>query len=119
MLSATQSLAGWTERTRSYSLNAMLGDALEFMKDGINTNNPGYRQFIRLGDVPHIGKAKKTEDIANVLAAVAAGWALGLTQEVIVTGIKTFGLELPDPAALLPQRAKKSPVAGKPATARQ
>jgi hypothetical protein len=30
-----------------------------------------------------------------VLAAVAAGWALGLSQEVLTTGIKTFGLELP------------------------
>jgi cyanophycin synthetase len=65
----------------------------------------------RLGDVPVIGKQKDPATIANVLAAVAAGWALGLTQEVIGTGVKTFGLELPDPAALLPQRAGKSPAA--------
>ena len=62
----------------------------------------------RLGDVPAIGKARKPETVANVLAAVAAGWALGLTQDVIVTGIKTYGLELADPFALLPRRARKS-----------
>jgi len=64
-------------------------------------------RLCRLGDIPAIGKAKRPETIANVLAAVAAGWALGLTQDVIVTGIKTFGLELADPFALLPKRARK------------
>ncbi len=64
-------------------------------------------RLCRLGDVPTIGKEKRPADIANVLAAVAAGWALGLTQEVIKTGLKTFGLELPDPAALLPLSNKK------------
>ncbi len=65
-------------------------------------------RLCRLGDVPAIGKAKRPETIANVLAAVAAGWALGLTQDVIVTGIRTYGLELADPFALLPRRARKS-----------
>jgi cyanophycin synthetase len=65
-------------------------------------------RLCRLGDVPAIGKAKKPETIANVLAAVAAGWALGLSQDVIVTGIKTYGLELADPFALLPRRTRKS-----------
>lgn len=65
-------------------------------------------RLCRLGDVPLIGKAKKPENIANVLAAVAAGWALGLSQDVIVTGIKTYGLELADPFALLPRRTRKS-----------
>src|SRR6185369_2052119 len=50
-LSSVQRSAGWTARVRSVSMNAMLGDAGEFMVDGINTNNPGYRQFERLGDV--------------------------------------------------------------------
>ncbi|NHC07297.1 cyanophycin synthetase [Azonexus fungiphilus] len=68
-------------------------------------------RLCRLGDVPAIGKAKRPETIANVLAAVAAGWALGLTQDVIVTGIRTYGLELADPFALLPRRARK-PAAG-------
>ena len=65
-------------------------------------------RLCRLGDSPVIGKQKSPDTIANVLAAVATGWALGLTQEVITTGIKTFGLELPDPAALLPQRTRKA-----------
>jgi len=41
--------------------------------------------------------------------AAGAGWALGLTKEVIGTAVKTFGLELPDPAALLPHGARRSP----------
>jgi len=61
----------------------------------------------RLGDVPAIGKQKDPATIANVLAAVAAGWALGVTYDAISTGIKTYGLELPDPSALLAQLAKK------------
>lgn len=72
----------------------------------LRTGNDEVR-LCRLGDVPAIGKAKKPEDIANVLAAVAAGWALGLTQEVITTGVKTFGLDLPEPEVLLPIQAKK------------
>ena len=65
-------------------------------------------RLCRLGDVPAIGKARKAETIANVLAGTAAGWALGLTQDVIITGIKTFGLDLADPFALLPRRTRKS-----------
>ena len=64
-------------------------------------------RLCRLGDVPAIGKGKKAEDIANVLAAVATGWALGLTQEVMATGVKTFGLDTPEPVDLLPIQAKK------------
>jgi prepilin-type N-terminal cleavage/methylation domain-containing protein/prepilin-type processing-associated H-X9-DG protein len=52
VLSTEQRKAGWTERVRSYSMNAMLGDAGEFMQNGKNTNNPGYKQFLRLSDVP-------------------------------------------------------------------
>jgi prepilin-type N-terminal cleavage/methylation domain-containing protein/prepilin-type processing-associated H-X9-DG protein len=52
VLSAKQRQAGWTERVRSVSMNAMLGNAGEFLAGGVNTNNPGYRQFFRLSDVP-------------------------------------------------------------------
>jgi len=75
-------------------------------------------RLCRLGDVPVIGKQKDPATIANVLAAIAAGWAMDLSQEVIATGVKTFGLELPDPVALLPQRARKSLPAKKPAAVR-
>jgi prepilin-type N-terminal cleavage/methylation domain-containing protein/prepilin-type processing-associated H-X9-DG protein len=50
-LSKAQREAGWTERVRSVSMNAMLGDAGEFMKSAVNTNNPHYKQFLRLGDI--------------------------------------------------------------------
>jgi len=50
-------------------------------------------RLCRLGDAPAIGKAKKPETIASVLAAVAAGWALGLTEDMLVTGIRTYGLD--------------------------
>jgi cyanophycin synthetase len=54
-----------------------------------------------------------------LLAGLAAGWALGLSQDVLTTGAKTFGIELTDPAALIPQLARKSQPAKKPATARK
>jgi prepilin-type processing-associated H-X9-DG protein len=52
VLSAQQRQAGWTERVRSVSMNAMLGYAGEFMAGKINTNNPSYRQFFRLSEIP-------------------------------------------------------------------
>ncbi|MDR2837332.1 MAG: cyanophycin synthetase, partial [Azonexus sp.] len=50
-------------------------------------------RLCRLGEAPCIDK-KQPATIANALAAVAAAWALGLSQEVIVTGLRTFGLDL-------------------------
>ncbi len=61
-------------------------------------------RLCRLGDAPMIGKAKQPEDVAAALAGVAAGWAMGLSKEVIKTGLKTYGIELSDPAALLPTK---------------
>jgi len=52
VLSDAQKEAGWSERVRSISMNAMLGNAGEFLAEGVNTNNPGYVQFFRLSDVP-------------------------------------------------------------------
>lgn len=51
-LSDIQVRAGWTERVRSYSMNAMVGDAGEFTKGGKNVNNPEYHQFFELGQIP-------------------------------------------------------------------
>ena len=65
-------------------------------------------RLCRLGDVPCIGKEKHPHTIAATLAAVAAAWGLGLSQDVIVTGLRTYGLDLADPFALLPRRARKS-----------
>lgn len=51
IVSDLQRRAGWSARVRSVSLNAMVGNAGEFMQAGGNTNNPGYRQYLRLGDI--------------------------------------------------------------------
>lgn len=51
-LHPVQRNAGWSHRVRSLSMNAMLGDAGEFLDGGVNTNNPGYKQFFRMSDIP-------------------------------------------------------------------
>ena len=51
-LSAVQRQAGWSQRIRSYSMNAMVGDAGELSKTGVNQNNPGYVQFFNLSSIP-------------------------------------------------------------------
>lgn len=52
VLSDLQRTAGWPGRTRSISMNAMMGNAGSFTTNGSNVNNPYYRQFFRLADVP-------------------------------------------------------------------
>jgi len=52
VLSKVQREAGWTERVRSYSMNAMVGDAGELTAEGYNENNPKYVQFFRITDIP-------------------------------------------------------------------
>ena len=51
-LSKIQLEKGWTARVRSYSMNAMVGDAGELTEYGFNQNNPKYAQFFRLTDIP-------------------------------------------------------------------
>jgi prepilin-type processing-associated H-X9-DG protein/prepilin-type N-terminal cleavage/methylation domain-containing protein len=55
-LSDLQSGAGWTARVRSYSMNAMVGDAGEYTSGGTNINNPSYRQFFRLSQIPEAAR---------------------------------------------------------------
>jgi prepilin-type N-terminal cleavage/methylation domain-containing protein/prepilin-type processing-associated H-X9-DG protein len=45
VVSAVQRRAGWQNRSRSYSMNAMVGDAGQFTASGENVNNPEYHQF--------------------------------------------------------------------------
>jgi prepilin-type N-terminal cleavage/methylation domain-containing protein/prepilin-type processing-associated H-X9-DG protein len=52
VLSAAQSAAGWDGRIRSYSMNAMIGDAGNFSTNGVNVNNPDYIQFFKITQVP-------------------------------------------------------------------
>jgi prepilin-type N-terminal cleavage/methylation domain-containing protein/prepilin-type processing-associated H-X9-DG protein len=51
-LSAAQSAASWDRRIRSYSMNAMIGDAGNFSTNGVNINNPGYIQFFKITQIP-------------------------------------------------------------------
>ncbi|HEX5399807.1 MAG TPA: prepilin-type N-terminal cleavage/methylation domain-containing protein, partial [Verrucomicrobiae bacterium] len=44
-LSTAQREAGWTARVRSYSMNALVGDAGAISASGYNTNAPDYTQF--------------------------------------------------------------------------
>jgi len=52
VVSAAQSAAGWDGRIRSYSMNAMVGDAGEISSSGVNTNNPDYVQFFKITQIP-------------------------------------------------------------------
>ena len=52
VLSDLQRRAGWSGRARSYSMNAMIGDAGGFSQTGTNVNNPAYVQFFRATTIP-------------------------------------------------------------------
>jgi prepilin-type N-terminal cleavage/methylation domain-containing protein/prepilin-type processing-associated H-X9-DG protein len=47
-----QKNAGWTERVRSVSMNAMVGDPGDLLQNGANVNNPSYIQFLKESDIP-------------------------------------------------------------------
>ena len=51
-VSDIQSALGWPARVRSISLNAMVGDAGTFSQSGANVNNPDYKQFFKVTQVP-------------------------------------------------------------------
>ena len=51
-LSTAQSAVGWDGRNRSYSMNAMVGDAGDFSTNGFNVNNPDYTQFFKITQIP-------------------------------------------------------------------
>jgi prepilin-type N-terminal cleavage/methylation domain-containing protein/prepilin-type processing-associated H-X9-DG protein len=52
VLSELQKQNGWPGRVRSYSMNAMVGDAGGFSQTGTNLNNPSYVQFFRTVGIP-------------------------------------------------------------------
>ena len=51
VLSAEQRKAGWSARIRSYSMNAMVGDAGDISQSGVNQNNPDYVQFFNTDSI--------------------------------------------------------------------
>jgi len=52
VLSGSQSSAGWSGRIRSYSMNAMVGNAGPASTAGNNVNNPYYVQFFSVASIP-------------------------------------------------------------------
>lgn len=52
VVSDLQRKAGWSARVRSYSMNAMVGDAGSFTQNGFNVNNPNYVQFFKETSIP-------------------------------------------------------------------
>lgn len=52
VLSDIQRSAGWSTRIRSYSMNAMVGDAGDLSVSGFNRNNPDYVQFFSMTSIP-------------------------------------------------------------------
>jgi prepilin-type N-terminal cleavage/methylation domain-containing protein/prepilin-type processing-associated H-X9-DG protein len=53
VLSSIQRAAGWSQRIRSYSMNAMIGDAGDLSSAGYNHNNPDYVQFFNIAAIPN------------------------------------------------------------------
>lgn len=51
LVSERQREAGWSGRVRSYSMNAMVGDAGEITANGKNRINPKVTQFFRVTDI--------------------------------------------------------------------
>ena len=51
VVSDLQARAGWRGRVRSYSMNAMVGDAGAFSRWGYNLNNPDYVQFFKYSTI--------------------------------------------------------------------
>ena len=52
VVSDIQAQAGWTARVRSISMNAMVGNAGLFITGGANVNNPDYKQFLTVAQIP-------------------------------------------------------------------
>jgi prepilin-type N-terminal cleavage/methylation domain-containing protein/prepilin-type processing-associated H-X9-DG protein len=56
VVSDLQAELGWTARVRSISMNAMVGNVGKFLQAGANLNNPEYRQFLKLVQIPQPAK---------------------------------------------------------------
>ncbi len=51
-LSSVQLGANWKERIRSYSMNALIGNAGSITANGYNVNAPHYKQFFKASQIP-------------------------------------------------------------------
>jgi len=52
VVSDLQRKSGWVSRARSYSMNAMIGNAGLFSQSGVNVNNTNYVQFFKVFTIP-------------------------------------------------------------------
>jgi prepilin-type processing-associated H-X9-DG protein len=52
VVSDVQAQSGWTQRVRTISMNAMVGNAGQFTMSGKNANNPDYQQFFKVNQIP-------------------------------------------------------------------
>jgi len=52
VVSDIQAQAGWSARVRSISMNAMVGNAGQYLASGANVNNPYYQQFLKSEQIP-------------------------------------------------------------------
>ncbi len=52
VVSRVQAALGWSQRVRSISMNAMIGNAGDYSQAGFNVNNPGYAQYFKASQVP-------------------------------------------------------------------
>jgi prepilin-type processing-associated H-X9-DG protein len=50
-LSDAQRNAGWESRIRSISMNAMVGNPGALLQNGVNVNNPYYRQYLKESEI--------------------------------------------------------------------
>ncbi|HKI69371.1 MAG TPA: type II secretion system protein [Verrucomicrobiae bacterium] len=51
VLSSIQRKAGWRERVRTYSMNAMVGNAGKVSLEGYNENNPDFTQYFKMAAI--------------------------------------------------------------------
>jgi prepilin-type N-terminal cleavage/methylation domain-containing protein/prepilin-type processing-associated H-X9-DG protein len=52
VVSQVQAALGWSQRVRSISMNAMIGNAGDYSQAGFNVNNPDYVQYFKSSQVP-------------------------------------------------------------------
>jgi len=50
-MSTIQYQAGWGQRIRSYSMNAMMGNVGKYLANGQNINNPNYQQYLKASQI--------------------------------------------------------------------
>jgi cyanophycin synthetase len=53
-------------------------------------NGKAKTPLVRLANIPALNNESEIIAVASFLAAVGAAWALGISLDLIITGVKTF-----------------------------